>query len=207
MMRGMEGTRMLFTTDAIHSRVRELGEQITRDYRGRTPTLVSVLKGGSVFLADLFRQIDLPVQVDFMSISHYAEGDDESGVVRVLKDLDDDVIGLDVILVEDIIDTGLTLSYLLAALRAREPASLEVCTLLDRSARRIPPLDIRYRGFDCPDVFVVGYGLDVSERYRNLPFILALDRERAQGDDPDALVPYLSGSLPIDDAGTVGAAG
>jgi hypoxanthine phosphoribosyltransferase len=193
---------MLFTTDEIQTRVRDLGAQITRDYRGRTPTLVSVLKGGSVFLADLFRQIDLPVRVDFMSISHYREGDDESGVVRVLKDLDDDIIERDVIVVEDIIDTGLTLSYLLSSLREREPASLEVCTLLDRSARRIPPLEIRYRGFDCPDVFVVGYGLDVGERYRNLPFILALDRERAQGDDPDALVPYLSGSLPLDTAGT-----
>jgi hypoxanthine phosphoribosyltransferase len=205
MMRGMDGTRMLFTTDAIQSRVAEMGAEITGDYRGRAPTLVSVLKGGSVFLADLFRQIDLPVRVDFMSISHYREDDDESGVVRVLKDLDDDIIGQDVIVVEDIIDTGLTLSYLLAALRAREPASLEVCTLLDRSARRIPPLEIRYRGFDCPDVFVVGYGLDVGERYRNLPFILALDRERAQGTDPDALVPYLSGALPLDAAGTGGA--
>jgi hypoxanthine phosphoribosyltransferase len=198
MMRGMAATRMLFTTDEIQSRVQSLGEQITRDYRGRAPTLVSVLKGGSVFLADLFRRIDLPVRVDFMSISHYTEEADQSGVVRVLKDLDEDVMGLDVILVEDIIDTGLTLSYLLAALRAREPASLEVCTLLDRSARRIPPLDIRYRGFDCPDVFVVGYGLDVSERYRNLPFILALDRADAQGDDPDLLVPYLTSEGPFD---------
>jgi hypoxanthine phosphoribosyltransferase len=135
-----------------------------------------------------------------MSISHYAGEAEPSGVVRILKDLDEDIVGRDVLLVEDIIDTGLTLSYLLAALRARGPATLEVCTLLDRSARRIPPLEIRYRGFDCPDVFVVGYGLDVGERYRNLPFILAVDRAAASAEDPDALLPYLS------DAGSLDAA-
>jgi hypoxanthine phosphoribosyltransferase len=200
MMPGMAEPRMLYTEDEIRSRVASLGEEITRDYRERAPTLISVLKGGSVFLADLFRYIDLPVRVDFMSISHYAGEAEGSGVVRILKDLDDDIVGRDVILVEDIIDTGLTLSYLLAALRARGPATLEVCTLLDRTARRIPPLEIRYRGFECPDVFVVGYGLDVGERYRNLPFILAVDRAAASAEDPDALLPFLSAAGSLDAA-------
>src|SRR2546426_6980900 len=127
-----------------------------------------MLKGASVFLADLFRSIDLPVRVDFMSISSYGASETTGGVVRILKDLDHDIGGEDVIVVEDIIDTGLTLSYLLATLRERSPASLEVCTLLDKSARRIAPLEIKYRGFDCPDRFVVGYGLDHGERYRNI---------------------------------------
>jgi hypoxanthine phosphoribosyltransferase len=200
MMPGMAEPRMLYTEDEIRSRVASLGEEITRDYRERAPSLISVLKGGSVFLADLFRYIDLPVRVDFMSISHYAGEAEGSGVVRILKDLDDDIVGRDVILVEDIIDTGLTLSYLLAALRARGPATLEVCTLLDRTARRIPPLEIRYRGFECPDVFVVGYGLDVGERYRNLPFILAVDRAAASAEDPDALLPFLSTAGSLDAA-------
>jgi hypoxanthine phosphoribosyltransferase len=200
MMPGMAEPRMLYTEDEIRSRVASLGEEITRDYRERAPTLISVLKGGSVFLADLFRSIDLPVRVDFMSISRYAGEAEGSGVVRILKDLDDDIVGRDVILVEDIIDTGLTLSYLLAALRARGPATLEVCTLLDRTARRIPPLEIRYRGFECPDVFVVGYGLDVGERYRNLPFILAVDRAAASAEDPDALLPFLSAAGSLDAA-------
>ena len=194
MIPGMaDGARVLFTEEDIQSRVRSLGEEISGDYEGRAPTLISVLKGGSVFLADLFRRIALPVRVDFMSISHYGGEAEESGVVRVLKDLDNDIVGQDVILVEDIIDTGLTLSYLLAALRARGPSTLEVCALLDRSARRIPPLEIRYRGFDIPDVFVVGYGLDSEERYRNLPFIVAVDRADALKEDPDALLPFLSG--------------
>ncbi len=169
---------VLFSEDEIRQRVRDLGAAITSDYRGRSPVLVSVLKGGAVFLADLFRQIDLPVRVDFMSISSYGGGSAHSGgVVRILKDLDQDIGGSDVIVVEDIIDTGLTLSYLLTTLWGREPATLEVCTLLDKSVRRIPALDIRYRGFDCPDRFVVGYGLDHGERYRNLPFVAALARD------------------------------
>jgi hypoxanthine phosphoribosyltransferase len=127
-----------------------------------------------------------------MSISSYGAGSEATGgVVRILKDLDQDIGGEHVIVVEDIIDTGLTLSYLLAALRAREPASLEICTLLDKSARRIPPLVIRYRGFECPDRFVIGYGLDHDERYRNLPIILALDDQAALAEDPDALTAFL----------------
>jgi hypoxanthine phosphoribosyltransferase len=184
---------VLFTGEEILARVRDLGRTITHDYAGRSPVLVSVLKGGVVFLSDLFRAIDLPVRIDFMSISSYGAGSEATGgVVRILKDLDQDIGGEDVIVVEDIIDTGLTLSYLLATLRAREPASLEVCTLLDKVARRIPPLPIRYRGFECPDRFVVGYGLDHDERYRNLPVILAIDDRAALDEDPDALMSFLA---------------
>jgi hypoxanthine phosphoribosyltransferase len=184
---------VLFTQAEILARVMDLGKSITHDYADRSPVLVSVLKGGVVFLSDLFRAIDLPVRIDFMSISSYGAGSEATGgVVRILKDLDHDIGGEDVIVVEDIIDTGLTLSYLLATLRAREPASLEVCTLLDKVARRIPPLPIRYRGFECPDRFVVGYGLDHDERYRNLPVILAIDDRAALDEDPDALMSFLA---------------
>jgi len=142
-----------------------------------------------MFLADLTREIDLQLRVDFMSISRY--GGSSSGIVRVLKDLDQDVGGEDVLVVEDIIDTGLTLSYLLNTLWARDPASIRVCTLLDKSVRRIAPLDIPFRGFDCPDRFVVGYGLDHGERYRNLPFILAVQDQAELEANPDALVGFL----------------
>jgi hypoxanthine phosphoribosyltransferase len=183
---------VLFDGDAIRRRVGELGRAITADYEGRGPVLVSVLKGGAVFLADLFRQIDLPVRVDFMSISAYGAGSETTGgVVRIMKDLDHDIGGENVIVVEDIIDTGLTLSYLLATLQARQPNSLEVCTLLDKSVRRIPPLDIRYRGFECPDRYVVGYGLDHGERFRNLPMIVAVEDQARLGDEAEALLPFL----------------
>jgi hypoxanthine phosphoribosyltransferase len=178
---------VLFSAEDIRRRVAELGRIITADYRDRVPVLVSVLKGGTTFLADLFRDIHLPVKVDFMSISAYDEGSKSSGVVRIVKDLDQDVGGEDVIVVEDIIDTGLTLTYLLSTLRSRSPRSLEVCALLDKSVRRITPLDLRYVGFDCPDQFVVGYGLDYRERYRNLGSILAVQDMAALADDPDAL--------------------
>lgn len=151
--------------------------------------LVSVLKGGIVFLADLFREIDLPGRVDFMSISSYGRQFRSSGVVRILKDLDEDIGGQDVIVVEDIIDTGLTLSYLLTSLWDRGPASLEVCALLDKSARRIAPLEIRYIGFVCPDRFVVGYGLDHAELYRNLPYIGDLGDPPQQSQGLRPLVP------------------
>jgi hypoxanthine phosphoribosyltransferase len=193
---------VLYTEDEIQGRLRELAEAITGDYAGRSPVLVSVLKGAVVFLADLFRLIDLPVRIDFMSISAYEGrgGSQGTGVVRILKDLDNDISGQDVILVEDIIDTGLTLSYLLNTLWARRPASLEVCTLLDKSVRRIPPIDLRYVGFDCPDRFVVGYGLDHAERYRNLPFILAVESQPALEADPDQLLPFLHGEAGVIDA-------
>lgn len=192
MMPRMEGSaNVLYAEEDIKRRVRELGEAIGRDYEGREPVLISVLKGGSMFLADLVRAVDGPIRLDFMSISSYAgAGEESKGVVRILKDLDEDIGGADVIVVEDIVDTGLTLTYLLSVLRARGPASLEVCTLLDKSVRRITPLDIRYPGFDCPDRFVVGYGLDYDERYRNLPFILEVEPEALE-EDPLLLAPYL----------------
>jgi hypoxanthine phosphoribosyltransferase len=154
---------VLYGRDEIHRRILELGREIADDYEGREPVLLSVLKGSTWFLADLIRAIPLPLAVDFMSISR------------------------DVIVVEDIVDTGLTLSYLLAALRARDPASLEVCALLDKSVRRIAPLDVRYVGFDCPDRFVVGFGLDFRERYRSLPDIVAVDDLAALDADIDAV--------------------
>ncbi len=186
-----EGATVLYSSEVIQRRVRELGQAISRDYADRPPVLVSVLKGGVIFLADLFRAIDLPVSVDFMSISSYGGGSRASGVVRILKDLDRDIGGEHVLVVEDIIDTGLTLSYLLTTLWAREPVSVEVCTLLDKTARRIAPLDIRYRGFECPDQFVVGYGLDIDERYRNLSMILAAPGPAELAAQPEMLWPYL----------------
>src|SRR6266536_3433193 len=194
---------ILYPEEEIQGRVREIGRAIARDYAERSPVLICILKGAVVFLADLFREIDLPVRVDFMSISSYGAGSEATGgVVRILKDLDQDIGGADVIVVEDIIDTGLTLSYLLANLRARQPASLEVCTLLDKSVRRIAPLDIKYSGFDCPDRFVVGYGLDHGERYRNLRAILAVDDQSVLAADPDALVGFL-GNVPSSAAETL----
>jgi hypoxanthine phosphoribosyltransferase len=183
---------ILYPEEEIQRRVRDLGQSITRDYAGRSPVLICILKGAVVFLADLFREIDLPVRVDFMSITSYGGGSEATGgVVRILKDLDQDIGGEDVIVVEDIIDTGLTLSYLLATLRARQPASIEVCTLLDKSVRRIAPVEIKYRGFDCPDRFVIGYGLDHGERYRNIRAILAVDDQSLLAADPNALVSFL----------------
>jgi hypoxanthine phosphoribosyltransferase len=190
------GAIVLYTEEQIRERIASLADDITRDYQGRSPVLVTMLKGAVVFLADLFRLIDLPLRVDFMSITAYgADSEASGGVVRILKDLDQDIGGEDVIIVDDIIDTGLTLSYLMATLRARQPASIEVCALLDKTVRRILPVEIKYRGFDCPDRFVVGYGLDHEERYRNLPLIVAVDSQTALIEDPDLLVPLL-GSLP-----------
>jgi hypoxanthine phosphoribosyltransferase len=186
-----EGAELLYSAREIRDRVRELGAAITRDYSGREPVLVSVLKGSAMFLADLLLAIGVKARVDFMSISTYGSESQPSGVVRIMKDLDQDIGGEDVIVVEDIVDTGLTLSYLLSVLEARGPASIEVCALLDKSVRRITPLGIRYRGFDCPDRFVVGYGLDVGERFRNLPFILAVDDPTALAEDPEPLLPFL----------------
>ncbi|HEX2030723.1 MAG TPA: hypoxanthine phosphoribosyltransferase [Actinomycetota bacterium] len=182
---------VLYSASDIEEQVRRLGREISRDYRGRDPVLISILRGGAIFHADLLRAVDLRASVDFMSISSY--GARSSGVVRIMKDLDQDILGRDVILVEDIVDTGLTLSYLVSALRDRGPASLEVCALLDKSVRRIAPVEIAYRGFDCPDRFVLGYGLDYEQRYRNLPFIVAVDDLEALTRDPLVLVDLLVG--------------
>ncbi len=178
-----ETVGLLLTAEEIRARVVELGAEISRDYAGRTPILIGVLKGSLVFMADLARAITTPINVDFMSISSYGDGTN-SGVVRILKDLDESITGQDVILVEDIIDTGLTLTYLLATLSARRPASLEVCGLLDKSARRIVEVPIRYKGFDIPDEFVIGYGLDHEGRYRNLRAVIGI-RDMAALRDPE----------------------
>lgn len=168
--------RILFTEDQIRDRVRELGAEITQDYAGRDLLVVTVLKGGFYFLADLTRAVDLPLAIDFMAISSYRGGKGATGAVRLIKDLDEETTGRHLLLVEDVIDTGLTASYLLRALQARDPADLAICTLLDKSARRIvDTLPIRYRGFEVPDEFVVGYGLDHRQVYRNLPYIAVLD--------------------------------
>jgi hypoxanthine phosphoribosyltransferase len=182
---------VVFGREDIRRRIEELGRTITGDYAGRAPVLISVLKGGSVFLADLMREIALPLAIDYMSLSRYGGAAESRGRVRIVKDLDQDIGGRDVIVVEDIVDTGLTLSYLISALQSRDPASVEVCALLDKSARRIAPLEIRYRGFECPDVFVVGYGLDFQERYRNVPDIVAVHDLDALRADPDLLFPFL----------------
>jgi hypoxanthine phosphoribosyltransferase len=188
-MRVRELATVLFTASQIEQRVQALGKEITTDYRGREPVLISILKGGAMFHADLLRAIDLPAAVDFMSITSYGSG--SSGVVRILKDLDEDILGRDVILVEDIVDTGLTATYLTSALSGREPASLEICALLDKSVRRITPVPIRYRGFDCPDRFVLGYGLDYEQVYRNLPYIVAVEDMEVLAADPLALAPLI----------------
>ncbi|MEX1047708.1 MAG: hypoxanthine phosphoribosyltransferase [Actinomycetota bacterium] len=190
---------VLYRSEDIRQRIREIGHTITEDYENRKPVLVSVLKGSSIFLADLVREIDLPLTVDFMSISAYGGAAEKSGVVRILKDLDQDVGERDVLIVEDIIDTGLTASYLISVLEARDPRSVEFVTLLDKSVRRITPLPIRYSGFDCPDRFVIGYGLDFEERYRNLPFILSVEDYPGLIERPEVLEGFLlEGEPPAD---------
>jgi len=178
---------VLFSADDIRGRVNDIASAVTRDYEGRSPVLVGVLKGSSLFLCDLIRAIQLPVRIDFMSISSFGGAAEKSGRVRIVKDMDQDIGDQDVILVEDIVDTGLTASYLLSTLQSRSPRSLEVCTLLDKSVRRIAPLPIKYRGFDCPDRFVIGYGLDLQEMFRNLPDILAVEDSAALAEDPSLL--------------------
>ena len=169
--------RILVTEEQIQQRVRDLGLQLTRDYAGREPVLVSVLKGSILFLADLIRATDLPLSVDLMEVSSYGQGTESSGLVRILKDLSAPIEGRDVVVVEDIIDTGLTLNYLLHYLEGKHPASMAICALLDKPARRLVEIPITYRGFSIPDQFVVGYGLDFAERYRNLPYVGVLRPE------------------------------
>lgn len=162
---------LLLSHEMIQKRVRELGQQITADYQGRTPHLIAILKGACIFLSDLVRNIPLPLSLDFIAVSSYGASTKSSGVVRITKDLDSSIEGRDVILVEDILDTGLTLSYLQDYLVNRRPASLKSCALLNKPARRIKEVHADYIGFDIPDKFVVGYGLDVGQKYRNLPDI------------------------------------
>ncbi|HLA92717.1 MAG TPA: hypoxanthine phosphoribosyltransferase [Actinomycetota bacterium] len=163
--------RVLISEREIQDKLKELGEQITRDYAGCEPLLIGVLKGAFVMMADLSRHIRLPLEVDFMAVASYGAATKTSGVVRILKDLDHDLEGRDVLLIEDIVDSGLTLNYLLKNLRGRRPASLEVCALLKKTGIQRVHLDVKYVGFEIPPEFVVGYGLDFSENFRNLPYV------------------------------------
>ena len=168
---------VLIDEQAIAAKVRELGTAIADDYRGKDLVLVSILKGALPFLADLMRQVRLPLSLDFLEVSSYGVSTETSGVVRILKDLANPIEGRDVLVVEDILDTGNTLAFVIDHLRSQRPASVRICTLLDKPARRVIPIEIDYRGFEIPDKFVVGYGLDYAERYRNLPFIGVLKPE------------------------------
>jgi len=163
--------QILIPGETIQQRVQEIGAEISRDYAGQNIILVGVLKGVLFFMADLLRAITIPVEVDFIAVSNYSPESRERGVVRLVKDLETVIAGRHVLFIEDVVDTGLTLTYLLRLLRAREPASLEVCTLFNKPTHRLMDIRIKYKGFDLPDLFVVGYGLDHRERYRNLPFV------------------------------------
>ena len=179
---GYTAGRLLVSEEDLQARIRALGEEITADYAGRAPLLVGVLKGAFMFMSDLSRAIDLPVEFDFMAVSSYGNSTRSSGVVRIVKDLDIDLADRDVIIVEDIIDSGLTLSYLRRNLLARNPASLEVCALLVRENHRVDEAILRYEGFRVPSDFLVGYGLDVNERFRNLPDIRVVVSESDDGE-------------------------
>lgn len=169
--------KVIVTAEDIRSSLVRLGADITRDYEGRDLLVVGILKGAFVLMADLAREIKIPMEFDFMAVSSYGVATKTSGVVRIQKDLDLDIEGRDVLLVEDIIDSGLTLNYLLKNLRSRRPATLEVCTLIEKEGAQRVSLDVKYIGFEIPEVFVVGYGLDYLQRYRNLPYIATLKPE------------------------------
>jgi hypoxanthine phosphoribosyltransferase len=176
-------SEILITTEQIEQRVRELGAAISRDYEGCRPLLVGVLKGVFPFMADLIRAITIPVEVDFIAIASYSASMRQKGVVRLQKDLEEPITGRHVLFVEDVVDTGLTLNYVLRQLESRGPASLQVCTMFDKTPRRLIRLPIRYKGFDLPDRFVVGYGLDYRELYRNLPFVGLLKADAIQPEE------------------------
>ena len=163
--------------EVIANRVHELGAEISKDFAGEEFMLVGILKGASIFLSDLVREISLPAYIDYMVVSSYGNSAETSGVVRIIKDLEDDIDGKNIIIVEDIIDTGLTLEYLRKNLLSRNPKSLKICTLLDKPARREREIKVDYKGFEVPDEFIIGYGIDYAEKYRNLPFIGLLKRE------------------------------
>ena len=163
--------RVLLSEEQLQQRVRELGEEISKEYAGKEILMIGVLRGAVMFMADLARAITVPVMIDFMAVSSYGTSTSSSGIVRILKDLDEEVAGKHVLIVEDIIDSGLTLSYLVDNIKSRQPASVRICTLLNKPERRKVDLEVNYNGFVVPDEFVVGYGLDYAEKYRNLPFI------------------------------------
>ena len=166
-----ESIRVLLSEKEVDDRIQAMGEQISRDYAGRQIHLICVLKGGSFFMCELAKRITVPVSLDFMAVSSYGDATKSSGVVKIVKDLDESIKDKDVLVVEDIVDSGRTLSYLLEMLKDRNPASLRLCTLLDKPARRVVEVKTDYTGFQIPDEFVVGYGLDYDQRYRNLPYI------------------------------------
>lgn len=169
--------QILITEEQLAQKVAELGKKITEDYVGKDLLLVCVLKGGVVFASDLMKKIDLPLEIDFMAISSYGNDTKSSGTVRILKDLNVGIEGKDVVIVEDIVDSGLTLSYLMDNLKSRYPKSVQICTILDKPSRRVIDIKIKYLGFSIPDEFVVGYGLDYAEKYRNLPYVAVLDEK------------------------------
>lgn len=167
---------VLVSEEELNKRVRELGDEITRDYEGKDLMLVGILKGAAIFMADLARNIDLPITLEFLAVSSYGNSTESSGVVRIIKDLDTDVRGKHILIVEDIIDTGLTLSYITDNLKKRGAESVKICTLLDKPEKRKVDVPVDYTGFIIPDEFVVGYGIDYAEKYRNLPFVSALKK-------------------------------
>lgn len=169
--------KVLISQEELASRIKTIGEEITADYDGKEILMIGVLRGAVIFMADLARAIKVPVAIDFMAVSSYGSSTTSSGIVRILKDLDEEVQGKHLLIVEDIIDSGLTLKYLLENLKSRKPASIKICTLLNKPERRKADVDISYNGFIVPDEFVVGYGLDYAEKYRNLPFIGVLKPE------------------------------
>lgn len=169
--------KILFSEEELRRKVQELGKQIEADYAGQEIMLIGVLRGSFIFMADLCRAIDLPCTLDFMSVSSYGKSTQSSGQVQITKDLSEDITGRNIIVVEDILDSGNTLSYLLKVLENRNPASIRLCTLLDKPDRRVKPVEVHYRGFEIPDAFVVGYGLDYAEMYRTLPYIGILKPE------------------------------
>ncbi len=168
---------VLISQEQIREKTKELGRRIAQDYEGKNPLLICVLKGGLMFLADLMREIHMPLEIDFMAVSSYGDATESSGVVRILMDLERNIRGRHVLIVEDIIDTGRTLNYIIENLHTRGPASIKVCTLLDKPARRLLDIPLDYVGFEIPDRFVIGYGLDFGEIYRNLPFVGVLKPE------------------------------
>ena len=167
--------RVLISEEQLREKVNELGSQISKDYEGKKLLLVSILKGSVVFMADLMRAVTIPARIDFMAVSSYGSGVKTSGVVKIIKDLDLNLEGYDVLIVEDILDSGMTLSYLVELLKSRNPASVAICSLLDKPERHKVEIELKYKGFTIPDEFVVGYGLDYAEKYRNLPYVGILD--------------------------------
>lgn len=181
-----EFDEVLITEDEIRQKVQDIGETLTKKYRGKDVLLVGVLRGCIAFISDLMREIEFPVEIDFLAVSSYGQTSQSSGVVRVLKDLSEDIEGRHVILVEDIVDSGLTLNYLMGYLKAREPASIDTCVLLDKPYRREVEVDVDYTGFEVPDKFLVGYGLDYAQEFRNVPYIATIKDEvveRRESDD------------------------